>query len=317
MLRLRVICPASTTPAVLALLAGESGATHIVLTRGAAVTPAGDLVQADVARSSMNALLDELTALGVPRDGAITFGPIDSVLSAAARRAEAATPGSQADTIVWRSLLQQAHSNSTANSTFFAFLVIAVLLGAIGVASASPLTLVGAMVVGPEFGPLSALAIGLNRRDRTLVRNSAVALLAGFALAMLITAAATLLWVRLGWISVADVENARSLDFIYEVGPFSLLVALLAGAAGMLAIVTARSAALVGVFISVTTVPAAGLAAAAAVAGKWHVTAGSLGQLAVNMIGIVLAGILVLALRPGSTQEHGPLRRLAQRARRT
>lgn len=80
-------------------------------------------------------------------------------------------------------------------------------------------------------------------------------------------------------------------------GPFSLVVALLAGAAGMLALVTSASAVLVGVFISVTTVPAAGLAVVAAVAGKWHAAIGSLAQLGVNLIGIVLAGVVVLLLR--------------------
>jgi len=43
---------------------------------------------------------------------------------------------------------------------------------------------------------------------------------------------------------------------IYDVGPFSLIVALLPGAAGMLSLTSTKSAALVGVFISVTTVPA-------------------------------------------------------------
>ncbi|MEU8899170.1 DUF389 domain-containing protein [Nocardia sp. NPDC048505] len=289
MLRLRVLCPGSTTPAVLALLAAEAGATHVVVTGGAAVRPAGDLVEADIARAAMNRVLDGLAALGVPPAGALSFGPIDTEIPA--------RPAGR-DAVVWCSLLQQARRNATATPTFFAFLVISVLLAAVGVATASPLTIVGAMVVGPEFRPLSALAIGLYRRDRTLVRDATRLVLAAFGAAMLVTALATLIWVRLGWISIEDVENARNLDFIYQVGPFSLVIALLAGAAGMLAVVTSNSATLVGVFISVTTVPAAGLAVTAAVAGKWHVTAGSLGQLAINMIGIVVAGILVLLLRP-------------------
>nr|WP_067526637.1 DUF389 domain-containing protein [Nocardia uniformis] len=126
---------------------------------------------------------------------------------------------------------------------------------------------------------------------------------------MLVTAAATLVWLRLGWIEAGGVETARTFDFIYQVGPFSFVVALLAGAAGMLALVTARSAALVGVFISVTTVPSAGLAVLAMLAGKWTVAGSSLLQLAVNLIGIVTAGVLVLALRPGTSREDGPMRR--------
>ena len=89
----------------------------------------------------------------------------------------------------------------------------------------------------------------------------------------------------------------HELDFVFEVGPFSLIVALLAGAAGMLSMTSAKSAALVGVFISVTTVPAAGYAAVAAVLGQWDICLQSIAQLAVNLGGVVMAASLVLALR--------------------
>lgn len=78
----------------------------------------------------------------------------------------------------------------------------------------------------------------------------------------------------------------------------------------MLSLVTAKSAALVGVFISVTTIPAAGFAAVAATIGEWHKAFMSIGQLGVNMAGIVVAGIIVLQLRPRHGSEGGPLMRL-------
>jgi uncharacterized membrane protein len=62
----------------------------------------------------------------------------------------------------------------------------------------------------------------------------------------------------------------------------------------MLSLVSSKSAALVGVFISVTTVPAAGFAVVAATVGDWDIAAQSAAQLAVNLIGITLAGVLVL-----------------------
>ena len=58
-----------------------------------------------------------------------------------------------------------------------------------------------------------------------------------------------------------------------------------------------RSAALVGVFISVTTIPAAGNAAVAGVLGDWHETWLSLAQLGINLVGITAAATGVLWLR--------------------
>jgi uncharacterized membrane protein len=94
------------------------------------------------------------------------------------------------------------------------------------------------------------------------------------------------------------VRHVTEVDFIFHVGPISFVVALLAGTAGMLSLMSSKSAALVGVFISVTTVPAAGFAAVATILGDWDVAARSAAQLAVNLVGIVLAGVLVLIARP-------------------
>lgn len=304
-----MISPPELTDKVLAVLAANPGATHVTLARGVALEPAGDLIQADVAREAGNEVLAELTDLGICKTGGITLGPVETVLSEAADRAVEAAPGDPSDAVVWEELVAQTHEESTLNSTFLAFLTIACLLAAVGVATDSPVTIVGAMVVGPEFGPLAAFAVGLVRRDFRLARRSAIALAIGFPVAMLVTLVATLLWEQFGWITLSGVENIKNVDFIYQVGPFSLVVALLAGAAGMLSLVTAKSAALVGVFISVTTVPAAGFAVVAATLGEWNVAFMSAGQLAVNLAGIVTAGVIVLALRPRAGREAGPLDR--------
>ena len=72
---------------------------------------------------------------------------------------------------------------------------------------------------------------------------------------------------------------------------WSLVVAVLAGVAGVLSLTSARTGALVGVFISVTTVPAAGEMALAVALGS-----GTDLQEAATQLGINLAGVLVAAV---------------------
>ncbi|MFC4373599.1 DUF389 domain-containing protein [Nocardia halotolerans] len=312
MLHLRVISPAAQTSALLRVLRADGGVTHLTVARGAAVDPAGDLVQADVAREAANKVLADVQALGIVHTGGLTVSAVESVFSDAAERATRAAPGDPDDTVVWDELLEETHEESTLNVTFVAFLTIACLLAAIGVATNSPVTIVGAMVVGPEFGPLAALSVALFRRDRPLARRSVLALVAAFPVAMGITLVATLVWERFGWITAEEVMAAHYIDFIYQVGPFSLVVALLAGAAGMLSLVSAKSAALIGVFISVTTVPAAGYAVVAATLGEWQRAFQSVAQLAVNLVGIVVAGVLVLALLPRAGRRYGPFGQVVQ-----
>ena len=93
----------------------------------------------------------------------------------------------------------------------------------------------------------------------------------------------------------------------------ALIVALLAGAAGMLSLTSAKSAALVGVFISVTTVPAAGYSVVAALLQEWAQAVRAATQLVVNLAGIVLAGVTVLLLRgaPVRAPDRVPARDLS------
>ncbi len=297
MLHLRVTCPAEVTDAVLDKLRNDAGAVHLTVVRGAAVDPPGDLVEADVARETADEVLAALSALGVDHTGGITVEPVDTVLSDAADAAERAAPGDPADAVVWDELIARTGDDSRLTFTFLAFLTLACLLAVIGVVTNSPVTVVGAMVVGPEFAPLAAIAVGLVLRRGDLVRRAALALGVGFPLAMLVAAAGALLGEWAGLIDPGVLRDTEQVDFIYDVGAFSFIVALLAGAAGMLSLTSAKSAALVGVFISVTTVPAAGFAVVAATAGEWGKAGLSAAQLLVNLVGIAFAGVLVLLLR--------------------
>ncbi|MEU7529015.1 DUF389 domain-containing protein [Saccharothrix sp. NPDC042600] len=297
MLHLRAVCPVDHTDQVLAALKEHPGVTHVVLLRGAAIDPAGDMVEADIAREATDEVVAALCGLGIDRTGGVTLEQIDTALSDAADRAEEAAPGEAADAVVWEELISRTGEESRLNVTFQSFLTIACLLAAVGVVTNSPVTIVGAMVVGPEFGPLAAIAVGLVLRRWDLVRRASAALAIGFPLAMVITFAAAVVGSYTDLFDRDMVLAAHQVDFVFQVGPFSLIVALLAGAAGMLSMTSAKSAALVGVFISVTTVPAAGYAAIAAVLGEWAICGQSVLQLAVNLVGIVVAASVVLALR--------------------
>ncbi|MGH3937329.1 MAG: DUF389 domain-containing protein [Pseudonocardiaceae bacterium] len=300
MLHLRVVCPAETTDTVLDRLRDDPGVTHLTALRGAAINPVGDLVEADIAREVADQVLSMLCGIGLDHTGGITLVPLDTVLSDAADAVQRIAPGDPADAVVWEELIARSGDDSRPTVTFFAFLTLACLIAVVGVVTNSPVTVVGAMVVGPEFAPLAALAVGLVLRRWDLIRRAGVALGLGFPLAMLIAAVGAWLGEWAGLFNGATVRSADQVDFIYTVGPFSFILALLAGAAGMLSLTSTKSAALVGVFISVTTVPAAAFAVLAVTIGDWMTAAYSTAQLLVNLVGIVAAGFFVLVLHTRS-----------------
>ncbi len=311
MQHLRVISPPRSTGAVRDLLLAEPGATHVTVLTGAALQPAGDVVEADVTREAVDALLDDLLELGLDHTGGVTLEAIDTTLSDAADTAEEVVPGDPTDAVIWDEVVARTGEDSRLSISFQVFLTVACLLAAIGAITDSPVTVVGAMVLGPEFGPLAAISVGIVLQRGDLVRRGALALAVGFPAAMAVTAVATVAFDATGLLNAAVLDTLEEVDFIYQVGWFSFIVALLAGAAGMLALTSAKSASLVGVFISVTTVPAAAFGSVALVEGRFAEAAGSALQLLVNIVGIVLAAVTVLVVSRRAEARRRGQRRLS------
>ncbi|MDJ1133828.1 DUF389 domain-containing protein [Streptomyces iconiensis] len=295
MLHLRMITPAERTPAVVELLGSTVGATHLAVLEGAAREPAGDVVMCDVAREAGDELLDGLRGLGLAEHGSISVEHIDLSLSERADRAEREAPGEGMDAVLWESLTEATHEESRLSVTYLTFLTVATMLAACGVLTDSAILIVGAMVVGPEFGPLAGVCTGIVRRAPSLLMRSLIAVLVGFLLAMLLTGAFSRLMDVLGVFSYEQFTKPHPVsEFVWKPDPMSFVVALLAGVAGIVSLTSAKSGALVGVAISVTTVPAAANAALALSYGNLGETWGSFLQLLVNVAGIVLAGTLTL-----------------------
>ncbi|CAM5352040.1 hypothetical protein SALBM135S_09262 [Streptomyces alboniger] len=295
MLHLRLITPADATDAVVRLIEGTTGTTHLAVVPGAARTPAGDLVMCDVAREAADELLDGLRALGIDRTGSIAVENIDLSLSERADEAEKDAPGEAADAVLWEQLADATHEESTLSVTYVAFITLATMIAACGVVLDNAILIVGAMAVGPEFGPLAGFCTALVRRAPRLALRALVALLAGFAAAMVVTVGFSYFMDAMNLFSDDALRAERpNTNFIYRPDWFSFVVAVLAGCAGTLSLTSAKSGALVGVAISVTTVPAAANAAVAFSYAEYRQAWGSTEQLLLNLLGIVLAGTATL-----------------------
>lgn len=312
MLHLRMIVPPGRTDEVLAVVGKTVGTTHLVVLPGAAREPAGDLVLCDVAREAGDELLGELQALGIEEDGSIAVENIDLSLSRRAGEAEEEAPGEPADAVLWQQLTGATHEESTLSISYCAFMILATMIAACGVVLDNAVLIVGAMAVGPEFGPLAGVSVGLVQRKPRLALRSLGALLIGFAAAIAATTLFSLGMDAIGQFQEAMLERDRpNTGFIWQPDPFSFVVSLLAGIAGVLSLTSAKSGALVGVAISVTTVPAAANAAVALGYGDFGQMWGSAEQLLLNLGGIMLAGVVTLYAQKAlwRTQRHRMLRK--------
>jgi uncharacterized hydrophobic protein (TIGR00271 family) len=237
-------------------------------------------------------VIGDLKSLGLDREGSIAVDEIATVISAAAERAEEAAAGSPADAVVWEQVEERTSESAELSFSFLGFMVVSALIAGVGILTDSQILIIGAMVVGPEFGPLAGLCVALVERRAPLAARSLVALAVGFPLAIAATLLGTLALRGAGQApeELTAVEHPATL-FISNPNVFSFIVALLAGVAGILSLTTAKSGALIGVLISVTTIPAAANVGVAAAYGNWDDCLGALAQLSVNLGAIVLAGV--------------------------
>ncbi len=298
MQHIRIASPAHLTDEVVALFTGDPAVSHLAVLRDASLEPPGDIVLADVAREATNEHIDRLIALGIQAQGTIHIEPVTTWISQAGFEAERHTPGSSADAVVWADVTQRAYDETELNWTYLSFMTLATLLASIAIVLDSQILVIGAMVLGPEFVAIAALGLALVRRRGGLFGQALRTLLIGFGVAMSATTICALAARALGWVVSQDVTGERpGTDFIYSPDKWSFIVALIAAAAGVLSLTSAKVGGLSGVFISVTTVPAAGNVALGTAFAAWGEVTGSAIQLALNISGMILAGWATLALQ--------------------
>jgi uncharacterized hydrophobic protein (TIGR00271 family) len=303
---LRIVVPSHNAEHALDLLNATPSVCNLIYLERAAQKPEGDVILCDVAREDASLIVADLREFGIDREGSIAMEQIDSEVSDAAKRAEEAATGMPSDAVVWEEVESRTSENTELSVSFLLFMVLACLIASVGVLLDSPILIIGAMVVGPEFGPIAGLCVAAVQRRPELVKRSLLPLVIGFPLgitaACLFALAIRGLGLTPGGFSTSVHPNTH---FISHPDEFSFIVAVFAGTAGMLSLTNAKSGALVGVLISVTTIPAAANIGVAAAYADWSEWRGAIAQLAVNLSAILLAGITTLFIQ----------RRLYQRRR--
>jgi len=313
MLRVRVVSPAGLTGQLLERLSAAPGVHNLVVLPEAVHKPEGDAVDFDLNDSAANPVFRELRELGLAQRGSISVERVDATLTAAAPVTK--TGVFRRETApVWEMVEAVIRSGAVYAPSFYGLLTIAGLIGAVGILTNSQILIVGAMVVGPEYNAIIAVALGFSIRDRPLVRDGLFGLLWGFLAAIVVTLLFGLAVKASGDTPAQFLQGVRPVsDLINTPNMFSVIVAILAGLVGVISLTESRANALIGVFISVTTIPAAADVGVSVAYGSWSEAWGSLEQLLLNVILLIVVGagglstqrVIWRRLRPGASEPPG------------
>jgi uncharacterized hydrophobic protein (TIGR00271 family) len=291
MLHVRVVSPAALTGRLAGRLAAASGVQNVVVHPGAATRPDGDAVQFDVHDEAANPVLRDLRGLGLDGAGGISVERVDAVLTGHAEGAADHGALRHERAPVWEMVEATIRAGQAYAPSFYGLLAIAGLIGAVGILTNSQILIVGAMVVGPEYSAIIAVALGISKRDRGPVWDGLVALLGGFLAAIVVTLLFGLAVRGAGKAPAPFLDGTRPVsDLINTPNVYSVIVAVLAGLVGVISLTEARANALIGVFISVTTIPAAADVGISLAFSSWHEAWGSVLQLLLNIVLLVVVG---------------------------
>ena len=300
MLHLRIVAPAELADSAVEVLEQSRSVCNVVHLAGVSRSPEGDLIMADVAREDASVVLEDLKALDIEQHGAISVDEIDAQLSRYGDRAVEHARGAPSDAVVWEEVESRTSEATELSGSFLVFMIVATLIAGVAIYLDSEVLVVGAMVVGPEFGPLAGFCVAAVARRRDVALRSFRALAIGFPLAITVVYLTFVAFRATGLTSdeFGDANHNLS-QLISSPDFFAFFVAACAGVAGVLSLSTAKSGALIGVLISVTTIPAAANVGVSAAYKDWDAFGGSLAQLSLNFASILVFGTLALAVQRG------------------
>jgi uncharacterized hydrophobic protein (TIGR00271 family) len=298
MLHVRVVSPAALTGQVAGRLATAPGVQNVMVQPGAARRPDGDAVQFDVRDENANLVLAAFRDLGLDRAGVICVDRVDAALTSQPLMGGDHGALRRESVPVWEMVEAVIHAGQEYAPSFYILLTIAGLIGAVGLITNSQVLIVAAMVVGPEYNAIIGVASGVSKRDKGAVRDGLFALLWGFLAAIIVTLLFGFAVRGSGNTPTAFLAGIRPVaDFVNTPDEFSVIVAVLAGIVGVVSLTESRANALIGVFISVTTIPAAASVGVSIAYTSWSEAGGSALQLVLNVVLLILVGAAGLSMQ--------------------
>ena len=232
-------------------------------------------------------LLADLRRLGVPAEE-VTLTREEVLGRSNARGAEAG--------LVWEDVLGMAARNSRPIARYLAFMLVAGVIACYGITEYNNILIVGAMAISPDLLPITAVGVGLVDRRLRLARRAFLTLAIGMGFTSAAAAISAFTQHHLSTIPAGFDIDSTVLGSLTHVNQETIVVALAAGVAGMLALET-RASSGVGVAVSVTTIPAAAYFGVAVGLGERGEALGALGVLSTNVALLVVSASATLLLQ--------------------
>lgn len=186
-------------------------------------------------------------------------------------------------------LYNDVSNNIEFTAVYAALIILASIVGAVGLVNENVPMIVGAMIIAPLLGPSVGLSLGTVLGDFKLTFKALKTLFVGIGLSLLFS-------VIIGFIFEV---NPSSSEFALRINPGfgDVLVSLASGAVGALSFTTGTLTSLAGVMVAVSLLPPLVAAGMLLGAGFTSEMIGALLLFIINLICINLAGVVTFLVQ--------------------
>ncbi|APZ42318.1 TIGR00341 family protein [Acidihalobacter ferrooxydans] len=226
------------------------------------------------------------SVLGVQPEARILVLAVETALP---RAPEAESAEEDNATAAREALYSEVEKNSRLGTNYLVLVVLSTVVAAIGMIENNISAIIGAMVIAPLLGPNLAFGLSTALGDLALMRKAVTTLLAGIALAVVLSAMVGAFWPY----------PLHSHELLSRTSPGfdSAILALASGAAAALSLTTGLSSVLVGVMVAVALLPPAAALGLFLGAQNFGLATGAGLLLAVNVVCVNLASKIVFLLK--------------------
>ncbi|WP_281974684.1 TIGR00341 family protein [Halobacillus litoralis] len=188
--------------------------------------------------------------------------------------------------------------SSYTSISYMWFIIFSSIVATVGIIKNSPAIVIGAMVIAPIIGPVTAVSFASVLGDFRLMRKSLLTSLFGVGIPILVATV----------FSFFFQPPAYSTEFLSrtDIQIIDVVAALAAGGAGALSFVKRNEGALVGVMVSVALLPPAVVFGMILGTGKWEEAVVPFLLLMVNVNSILLSAVIVFwvsGIKPNNWQD--------------
>lgn len=299
---IEISLPPERTDRLAADLETADGVVGLSVQRGASLKPRGDVLTVHATNEGLEAVRRVLARHGIGGGrgcGSVMTSEPRSLLSPSDQE----SIDRETNETSWEEMAAMFRREANLSANYVIAMLFAGAVAAAGLWTDTVHIVVGAMVIAPGFEPILRMPFGLMGRRGEGARQGLVSTAVGYA-AMALGAALSLLALQAIDPSPRPLGERHWVQYWSSVQSSSVLVALVAGAAGAAVIAAGRAVLTTGVMIALALIPAMSIVGMATASGDLALAGQGLLRWAVDAGCVVLAGgALLLAKR--SLQHRG------------